>query len=365
MGDMPRPRPLYLHREKTRHGRFVWYVRLGAGVRIRLRAEYGTPEFQAEYEAAITGKKAPAKAKAKSGSLQWLYDRYRETGAWSHLSAATRRQRENIFQHVLEKSGAEPYSAIDRSDIEAGKDARRTTPAQARNFLDAMRGLFRWAKSVDHVGTDPTLEVENPSRPKGEGFVVWTEADVARYEARWPIGTRQRVWLDVLLYTGVRRGDVVVIGRQHVRDGVITFRTEKGQGGVEVTIPVLPILATTLAAGPCADLAFICGARGNPLTKESFGNLFKDACVAAGVIVPKKAAHGLRKIGATRAADNGATVHQLMAIFGWTDPKMAALYTEAANRRRLARDAMGMLERTPEERSIPAPYEKVRAQNEN
>ena len=55
-------------------------------------------------------------------------------------------------------------------------------------------------------------------------------------------------------------------------------------------------------AGPIGDLAFICGAKGGPLTKESFGNMFSKAARAAGV---NKSAHGVRKIGATRAAENG------------------------------------------------------------
>lgn len=54
----------------------------------------------------------------------------------------------------------------------------------------------------------------------------------------------------------------------------------------------------------------------------------------------KKAAHGLRKIAATRVADNGATEFELMAIFGWLDPKMAAHYVKSANRKRLAAQAM-------------------------
>src|SRR3546814_6251923 len=74
-----------------------------------------------------------------------------------------------------------------------------------------------------------------------------------------------------------------------------------------------------------SDLTFIVGANGRPLTKESFGNEFKSACKAAGV---PGSAHGVRKIAATRAADNGATEAQLMAIFGWTDPKMAAHRSE-------------------------------------
>ena len=55
MRDMPRPRPPHLHHERTRHGALVWYVRVGKGARVRIRADYGTPEFDAEYRAAIAG----------------------------------------------------------------------------------------------------------------------------------------------------------------------------------------------------------------------------------------------------------------------------------------------------------------------
>src|SRR5262249_26774379 len=131
----------------------------------------------------------------------------------------------------------------------------------------------------------------------------------------------------------------------------------------EVHIPLLPPLAEALQAGPTSELAFVCGINGKPMTKESFGNAFRDACREAGV---SKSAHGLRKIGATRAADNGATVAQLNAIFGWSGSKMASLYTENADRKRLAREAIGklMVETATENEtatSIPSPSHKVRA----
>jgi integrase len=101
-------------------------------------------------------------------------------------------------------------------------------------------------------------------------------------------------------------------------------------------------LKRTLEANPTGDLAFIAKEDGNPYTKESLGNKFKDACVAAGVL--EKSAHGLRKAATTRAAENGATTHELMAIFGWVDIKEAEIYTRAANRKRLAAQAMKKLE---------------------
>lgn len=352
---MPRPRPPHLVRETTRHGKTVWYFRKGQSRRTRIRAEFGTPEFEAEYRAALTA--APLRSVAPStSSLRWLVTRYRETTDWTVLSDATRRQRDNIFRGILKTKGDEPYTRIATSTILAGKDHRSATPAQARNFLDAMRGLFRWARKAGLVRVDPTADVENPPRKKGDGFIPWTEEHVSAYEAHWLIGTRQRVWLDVLLYTGLRRGDAVRLGRQHVRDGVAIVRTEKSRLTLEVALPILPVLARTLAAGPCGDLTYIVGASGNPLTKESFGNEFKAACRAAGV---PGSAHGVRKIAATRAANAGATVAELEALFGWTGGTMASLYTRSADRRRLASQAIGKLANTAGT-SIPAPEYPVR-----
>jgi integrase len=162
-----------------------------------------------------------------------------------------------------------------------------------------------------------------------------------RYEQHWPIGTRQRVMLDVYCYTGLRRGDAARVGKQHVANGVISLATEKSQGQTVVHLPMLDVLKRTLDAGPTGDLEFIVTEKGKPYTKESLGNAFKDACVTAGIM--NKSAHGPRKAAATRAAENGATAHELMAIFGWVDIKEAEIYTRAADRKRLAAQAMGKL----------------------
>lgn len=331
--DMPRKLPPYVNRHRTRHGKTLYYFRRAKGPRTPL-PDPSSADFHRAYHAALVASGPVEKKIVGAGSLEWLISRYRETAAYRGLSDATRRQRDNIFKGVNAKAGHHAYKAIGRKAIVNGREDRASTPAQARNFLDAMRGLFRWALEAELVQVDPTASVSNPRRPKSAGFEAWTEDDVSAYEARWPSGTKERVWLHVLLYTGLRRGDAVRVGKQHVRDGIATIRTEKT--GTEVNIPILPDLAKTLAAGPTGDLAFIVGETGKPLVKESFGNMFRAACNAAGV---KKSAHGVRKIGATRAAEAGATVKELEALFGWTGGSMASLYTKTADRKQLARQA--------------------------
>jgi len=355
---MPRPRPPHLHREETRHGGVVWYVRKKHGPRLRIRTAFGTNEFWAEYRAALEGAPGgPARAWTRPQTLAWGLERYRGSSPWAALKPATRRQRENIYRHVVASAGGWPLSKVDTQAIREGRDRRAAKPHSANNFLKAMRGFFGWAADPEAgnlVASNPTAGVKLLKGQNKDGFHTWTDDEITRFEVRWPIGTRERLALDLLLYTGLSRGDVVRLGRQHVSHGVITFRMEKGRGDGVVYPPVLPILAKTIAASRTGDLTFLVTERGTPMVKESFGNWFGDACRAAGC---PGSAHGLRKAGATRLADNGATIHQLMALYGWKTEKMALVYTRKADRKRLSQSAGELLAPPPVRPAPPAVFD--------
>lgn len=346
--DVPRARPPNLIREMTRHGRVVWYVRPGHGARIRLPDEYGTDAFWEAYRVALSGQRPQPKAGPATGTLAWLIARYVESGEWSDLSPATRKQRHAVYRVAEGASGHVAVKSITKATILTGRDRRRDRPHAANNFVKAMRGLFGWSLARALVPVDPTagvklLEGDNDA----EGFHAWTEEELATFEARWPLGTRQRLAFDILLYTGLRRGDAWRLGRQHVRGGEFTIRTEKT--GAIVTRPMLQQLIASIAATPTGDLAFLVTDRGQPFeSKESFGTWFGKACRAAKV---PGSAHGLRKAGARRAAEAGATEAQLNALFGWAQgSRESATYTRTADNARLARSAP----------TIPAPATMVR-----
>lgn len=358
MLDMPRPRPPHLHRETTRHGATVWYVRIGKGSRIRLRAPYGSAEFSAEYRAAMSGEAPQQAALARTGSLRWLVERYYETAQWKAKALATRHKYELILDKMSDgDAGKVAAAGVKPEHIERGLNNRAATPFQANNFLKAVRGLFRWATKAGHIDTDPSAGVE-AIKVKTSGFHAWTEDEIDAFEAHWKVGTRERLAMALFLYSGLRRGDVASLGRQHIRDGVIRIKTEKTD--TELWLPILPELQSVLDATPIKGLALIASEKtGRPLTKEGLGNWFGAACRAAGV---PGSAHGLRKAGARRAAENGATQAQLKAIYGWTDDKTAAVYIDNADRARLARVGMATLSKTGT--SIPAPSSRVRAAGE-
>jgi integrase len=341
---MPKPRPPFLHSERTRHGVLVWYVRRRHGPRIRLRATYDTPAFWQEYNTAIAGAPQPPRKSPKAHTLRWALDRYRHSSAWAGLSPATRRQRENIFKRVIATAGDTPLADIDTLAIRDGRERRAAKPHAANTFVKAMRTFCAWCVEEQLMTSNPAASVKLLAGPNdADGFHTWTEEELDRFEARWAVGTRERLAFDLLLYTGLRRGDAVRVGKQHVRDGVISLRTEKhrqGKAGELVTIPILAPLEASLAATTTGDLTFLVNEWGQPWVKESFGNWFRDVCRKAKC---PGSAHGLRKAGATRAAERGASERQLMAIFGWTTGKMAQHYTRAADRKHLARTAAQML----------------------
>ncbi len=358
---MTNKRPEYLLKEKNRHRKTVWYVRKGTGPRIRIRGVYGSPEFKAQYDAAIGGNVAEAKKAAtvsEKATLRWLINEYENSGAFrEELKPATQKQRQNIFKHVVDGAGDEAFAEIGKADIRDGieKRVKAGTSAQAVNFLKAMRGLFRWAVANGHVGNDPTEAVKGPKLKKGDGFHMWTEDELAAFEDRWAIGTRQRLAYSIMRFTGLRRGDVYKFGPRHIRNGVLKITTEKNE--VDVIMPVLPELRAVIDASPIGHSTFVARLDGKPYTKESFGNWFHDACVDAGL--PHCNCHGVRKAVATEAAENEATESQLNAIFGWTDPKMAAHYTKKANRARLASGGIEKLRRVEIGVANPAPFSEV------
>jgi integrase len=328
--DMPRRLPPYVFRERTRHGKYVFYFRRGKGPRTRL-PELGAPDFTEAYQAALTGQPRH-REREQGGTLAWLIVRYKQSAHFASLKTSTRKRRDAIMQNVAKAAGDIPFKAVTRKDIVAGLDRRTASSGIA--FLNAMNAVFKWAQSVELVEVNPCAGVQRP-RFNSEGHHVWTVEEVERFRRVWSVGTRERLSMDLLLFTGLRRSDIFRIGRQHVNGGVLSIRTEKT--GKAVHVPIWQELRQSIDATPTGDLAFLTTSAGKPFTSaNSFGIWFAAACREAGV--PGRA-HGLRKAGATIAADNGASAHELMSMYGWSRLSMAETYTRQANEKRLASSA--------------------------
>lgn len=335
MTDMPRRLPPFVYAETTRHGKAVWYFRRGKGARVRLPAPF-TKGFDEAYNAALAGAAKPKAGKAPKGTIGWLIARYMETAEFAAYADITRKNRAAMLKSVAREAGHIKLESLNRAGIQRSIDRRK--PFAARNFIKAARPMFEWAVASELLPSDPTIGTRLP-KAKTTGFHTWTPDEVLRYEARHPLGTMARLAMDVMLYTGLRREDAIVVGRQHIKDGWLSIRTQKK--GVVVERPILAALARSIEAASVSDLTLITNGHGRAFASPAaFGNWFHDRCVEADV--PGRA-HGLRKAGAVIAAERGATTKQLMAIFGWESANEADRYTRDASRRKLAEEVSKLL----------------------
>jgi integrase len=169
--------------------------------------------------------------------------------------------------------------------------------------------------------------------------------EIEQFEAHWPVGSKPRLAFALLRYLGVRRSDVVCIGRQHVlKNGSLRFTTKKCPTALELPLP--PALTKILEASQTGALTFLLTDYGKSFTDKGFGGWFRERCDAAGL--PHCSAHGLRKAAATALAEAGASAHQLMSWFGWSTLAEAERYTRAANQKKLAASVVSLMESTRE-----------------
>jgi integrase len=296
--------------------------------------------FMEAYHAALAGEAAPPRldigaGRTQPGTINAAVVSYFNSTAFAALAPESRRTRRNILERFRIEHGDKRIALLQRRHIDGMVAAKAGTPAAARNFLSALRVLMEQCILVGWRTDDPTQGVKLPSI-KSEGFRTWTEEDIAAFEAKHAVGSRARLALALLLYTAQRRSDIVRLGRQHIRDGVIHLRQQKT--GATLAIPMHPELAAILDATPSEHLAFLTTHGGKPFSPGSFANWFREVCSEAGL--RGLSAHGLRKAACRRLAEAGCSANVIAAISGHASLREVQRYTEAADQVRMARTAI-------------------------
>jgi integrase len=331
-----RQHPKHVQAFIDRNGCARYYLRKPGLKRVPLPGLPWSPEFMEAYEAALkTNWERPqiGASRTKPGTVNAaIVSYYNLSLEFKGMALGTRKMRRAILERFRADYGDRSIATLDERAVLAILAKR--TPLAGRNLLKTLRGLINHAVAMGMRKDDPTANIRIKA-PKSDGHHTWTDDEIAAFERRHPIGSRARLALTLLLYTGQRRGDVVRMGRQHVQNNILKLRQEKTGNLIE--IPVRQEIWDALAAVSKSDqLAFLATEGGKQFTSAGFGNWFRDRCNEAGL--PQCSSHGLRKAAATRAAENVATTEQLKSWFGWTSDSEPSRYTKAANRAHMARE---------------------------
>ncbi len=332
-----------------RHGNVRIYYRVKGKKKVRLREKPGTAAFLREHECAELGipyDGAAARPVADSAkpvvarSFRWLCQQHFKRAA-SSVTADTMSRRRRLLEEICIKHGDKPFELLERKHVTAIRDTRIDSPGAANNIVKAISAMYAWAIEVGEAKTNPCNGIKRLK--SGDGFHTWTLEEIEKFEATHPHGSTARLALAIFMFTGLRLSDAAILGRQHISNGWIRIRPGKTDRSsrVDVNIPILPNLADELDRLPAGRLTFLVTEYGKPFSDKGLGNKMRQWCDEAGL--PQCSAHGLRKAGASIAAENGATSDQLKAIFGWTTSQQADLYTRAARRKKMAGDAAKLL----------------------
>jgi integrase len=329
--------PKFVHAYVDRHGRPRHYLRRKGFETLVLPGLPWSPTFMAAYEEALAGQPPvqPGRSRAKPGTMDALALSYMISPAFKGLADNSRLNYRNAVERFCLQHGSKLAAELQRQHVVRLMSALADRPQAANQLRKVLRALMQHAVDIGMRSDDPTRDVK-PLKTKSAGNHPWTEGEITQFEAVHRIGTRERLALGLLLYTGQRSGDVRRMGSQHVKDDALRVRQEKT--GVELAIPIHSKLREILDATPSGHLTFIVTYTGSPFKAGSFSMWFKKACRRAGLA--HCCAHGLRHAAARRLVDAGATPHEVASITGHRNLSEVSRYTRSADQKKLAIAAM-------------------------
>ena len=337
---MPRKLPPNVERNQVKGHTYLSF-RIGKGPRIRLPEDPTSQEFRDAYTAAMAGEISvkPTIKKDAPGTIGALIASYKQTGQFKGLSETSHDGYTSRLEYIRVEHGHRSVAGLTKERIQTFiLDPLTDRPGAALDTLKKLRILIKYAMGLKPpwLKSDPSAGIK---RPKGKEIRAWTDAELATYERRWPIGTKHRTAYALMLNMGTARVDTHLLTWNQVDDGAC-YRRHKT--GVAVDMAVSEDLQKALAATPRNHVCVITTAYGKPFTVDGFSGFMRDAIRAAGLPLSCQP-HGLRKTLGRLLADAGATAHDIMAALGHTTLTEAERYTREADRRRGGKRAVTQL----------------------
>ena len=341
--------------EPMKSGRIRHRVRVEGNPKKRIRIPVGPddPSFTEHYYAARAGQTVEEKAKAPAARhsldelcrdyLEWLEGQV----AAGNMSKLTLKQRASLLHQVCQMTDPEGermgslHGDLPPEGIMHIIDQWGPRTAQADNSRKALSAAYKWAMPRGRATANPCAGIANVHKSAG-GAVPWTTADVDKFLKTHGPGTTARRWLFLAMFTACRISDIRILGRPHevVRDGVTFLDWQpKKKGSAFVSVPIAPQLLAELRATKVEGRSYILSAHGRTYrSTAALHERIRRWVKQAGLT--NRSQHGLRKAMGELLAEQGATQHQIMAVMAHTKPATSAIYTERADRRRMAVAAM-------------------------
>jgi enterobacteria phage integrase len=344
---MPRKLPPNVERNHVKGHTYLSF-RIGKGPRIRLPDDPASQEFREAYTAAMAGETSgPSIKKDAPGTIGALIASYKASGAFTGLGDGSKAGYMSRLESIRVDHGHRAVAGLTKDRIQTFiLDPLTDRKGAALDTIKKLRILIKHAIDKKWLKYDPSVGIK---RPKGKEIRAWTDAEMATYKRRWPLGTKQRTAYAVMLNMGTARVDTHLLTWNQV-DEVASYARHKT--GMAVEMELSDELREALAATPRQHVTVINTAYGKPFTVDGFSGFMRDAISAAGLPLGCQP-HGLRKTLGRMLADAGVSAHDIMAALGHKTLAEAERYTREADRRRGGARAVLQLDKHRSDRAKP------------
>jgi site-specific recombinase XerD len=358
--------PKYVYGFVDKCGRKKYYLRRPGHKNVAIPGLLWSPEMMAAVQAAMTGTAIPATAlvigasRTKAGSLQEASTAYFESAGFVALVKskpvrATEFRRQLVRFANVENADDRPRGMLPLCNLssEVLKAIMvELQPHAQRHLIGALRPFMAWCVSTDRIKADPTVGLKHDKLPTAKGAVTGQDQHLEKFRARWALGTRERVALEVLAFTGARRGDAILLGDHLVKDGLLTFTPSKtaDRTGRTIVMPVprrireaVDAMPRRIKDGGGVETHWLLNSNGRPWANEGgFYNFFKAACVEAGV--DELSPHSMRKWLICHLLSRSMTVEEVCAITGHSKHDEVLRYARELNRKGNAVKSVAVLD---------------------
>jgi integrase len=331
---------------RDRHGRIRHYLRRPGHKRIALPGLPGSEEFMSTYGKALAATPITnidieiGTQRTKPGSVNAMAIGYLNSTAFAGLKPNSKAQYTRDIEHIRRDFGDMPMRDLKRQHVVQMIDDRASTPCVGRALLRSLRLIINYALQIGTIENDPTVRLRARVPDRG-GYPTWSQEQITQFRNFYELNAKERLAIELLICTALRCNDVVRLGRQHIRDGILMLgRTEKT--GTPLTIEVSDELAAAIEAAPPNDaLVFLVNEWNRPFTASGFSRWFRKAAKRAGLA--GCSAHGVRKASATELAEADCTAPEIAAVTAHRSLAQVQRYIDGANRAKLAANAVAKL----------------------
>lgn len=351
---------LYTVKAKGRAYHYAW--RGGP----RIKAEYGTPAFAAEFAEHHAGRKV-----GNRDTIPGLCAMFRASDYWrgighKPISDKTKASWSTWLDRIQVHFADTRVSWFDKPEMRKAvikwRNRYSSTPRAADMGVQVLSRLLSFAQEEGKLMHNICSGIDGIYSADRSGL-IWEEEHFAKLKAAASPEIVQAAELAAL--TGLRQAIVLRLGPAHRKAHSIEIRSNKGRNGKPGKLVVVPLygeLRDYLDALPKRTKAttYLVTTDGQPW-RSGFGSSWSKACEKAGI--DELHFHDLRGTAATRFYRAGLTPREIAEIMGWSEEYVDSLINRYVKKDELLKDRIRRLDENANRTDPAKPTSKLSEQS--